>query len=41
MKEQHNTLLDSINYPEDLRKLPETQLKQVSDELREFLITSV
>ncbi|MFK8010809.1 MAG: 1-deoxy-D-xylulose-5-phosphate synthase [Marinicellaceae bacterium] len=36
-----NTLLDAINYPEDLRQLQETQLKQVSDELRDFLIKSV
>ncbi|MCB1587017.1 MAG: 1-deoxy-D-xylulose-5-phosphate synthase, partial [Xanthomonadales bacterium] len=35
------TLLDRVNTPSDLRQLPESQLKQFSDELREFLIDSV
>lgn len=41
MTEKHQTLLESINLPKDLRQLPETQLKQVADELRDFLIHSV
>jgi 1-deoxy-D-xylulose-5-phosphate synthase len=36
-----DNLLDAINLPKDLRKLDESQLKQVSDELRDFLIKSV
>ena len=34
-------LLDQINYPADLRKLKKNQLKQVSEELREELISVV
>jgi len=34
-------LLDQINYPADLRKLKQSQLKQASDELREELINVV
>jgi len=34
-------LLDQINYPADLRKLKQNQLKQVSDELREELVNVV
>ena len=34
-------LLDKIENPSDLRELPEDTLKQVADELREFLIESV
>ena len=34
-------LLDSINYPSELRKLSKHELKQLADELREFLIYSV
>ena len=34
-------LLDKINFPSDLRKLPKSQLKQFSDELREELIDVV
>jgi 1-deoxy-D-xylulose-5-phosphate synthase len=34
-------LLDTINSPEDLRKLSRDQLPQLADELREFLIESV
>lgn len=41
MTEKLHTLLDAINYPDDLRKLQEPQLKQVADELRDFLIKSV
>ncbi len=36
-----NTILDSINSPEDLRKLPEAKLEQLSDELRRFIIEIV
>ncbi|MBA3024060.1 MAG: 1-deoxy-D-xylulose-5-phosphate synthase [Gammaproteobacteria bacterium] len=34
-------LLDTVNSPEDLRKLSRDQLPQLADELREFLIESV
>ena len=34
-------LLDTIQYPADLRKLPRSQLKTFSDELRAFLLDSV
>ena len=34
-------LLDKVNYPSDLRKLTKKELRQLSDELREFLIYSV
>ncbi len=36
-----NKLLDQINFPADLRTLKKVQLKQVSDELREELISVV
>jgi 1-deoxy-D-xylulose-5-phosphate synthase len=41
MTEYTDNLLDGIDLPEDLRQLNESQLKQVADELREFLIQSV
>lgn len=41
MTENQHNLLAEINLPEDLRKLEESQLPQVADELREFLIKSV
>ncbi len=34
-------LLDNINSPEDLRKLPQEQLSQVCDDIRKFLIDSL
>ncbi len=34
-------LLDSVNYPSELRKLSKHELKHLADELREFLIYSV
>ncbi len=34
-------LLDTINSPADLRRLPRTQLKRVADELRAYLLDSV
>ena len=34
-------LLDNINYPSDLKKLKENQLKQFCDELRSELIEVV
>jgi 1-deoxy-D-xylulose-5-phosphate synthase len=34
-------LLDAINSPSDLRKLPQSKLTPLADELREFLIQSV
>lgn len=41
MSAKHNTLLEAINLPSDLRKLDESQLTQVANELRDFLICSV
>lgn len=35
------TLLQSIDTPEDLRKLPESDLQMLADELRDYLIHSV
>lgn len=35
------TLLDQIEYPDDLKKLTKLQLIQLSDELREFIIDEV
>jgi len=34
-------LLDKVNYPSDLKQLNKKELRQVADELREFLIYSV
>jgi len=34
-------LLDRIRYPADLRLLPESELRQVADELRHELIEAV
>lgn len=34
-------LLDTINFPQDLRKLPETQLEELARELRHFIIEIV
>ncbi|MBI2296367.1 MAG: 1-deoxy-D-xylulose-5-phosphate synthase, partial [Betaproteobacteria bacterium] len=34
-------LLKTINYPHELRRLDEKQLKQLADELRAFLLESV
>lgn len=36
-----SSLLESIDYPEQLRQLSEDQLPQLADELREFLLYSV
>ncbi len=38
MAEIENKLLDSIDFPQDLRKLNEVDLPKVCDELREFII---
>lgn len=35
------SLLDAIEFPADLREVPEADLPQVADELREFLLQSV
>jgi len=35
------TLLDSIDLPQDLRRVPAKQLKQVCDDVRQFLLSSV
>ena len=40
-KEINTPLLDNIDSPADLRKLPESKLDQVADEIREFLLYSV
>jgi 1-deoxy-D-xylulose-5-phosphate synthase len=37
----HHPLLETINAPSDLRKIPREQLKTVADELRAFLLDSV
>ena len=34
-------LLDEINFPLDLKKLPESKLQKVADELREEMIDAV
>ena len=34
-------LLDQVNYPSDLRKLEQSQLRQFADELREEVISTV
>jgi 1-deoxy-D-xylulose-5-phosphate synthase len=41
MSDKSDNLLKSINLPKDLRQLNESQLPQVADELRDFLIQSV
>ncbi len=41
MEKGHFHFLDSINYPEDLRKLDVKDLRQVSAEVREFLVDAV
>jgi 1-deoxy-D-xylulose-5-phosphate synthase len=41
MEVQPGELLKNINFPEDLRKLKDDQLKQVCDELRQFIIDIV
>ena len=35
------SLLESIDFPQDLRRLPRTQLPQLADELRAFVLDSV
>ena len=37
----HTPLLDTVNYPADLRKLDKSQLRQLSDELRAEMIDAV
>jgi len=42
MNNEINTpLLDQVNCPADLRRLPESQLEQLVEELRLFLLHSV
>ena len=41
MTEETKKLLDSIDFPCDLKQLDETQLEQVCDELRDFIIDQV
>jgi len=33
--------LDEINFPSDLKKVPETKLQTIADELREEMINAV
>ena len=40
MKKNHE-FLDQINFPSDLKKIPETKLQKVADELREEMIDAV
>ncbi|HEX7586444.1 MAG TPA: 1-deoxy-D-xylulose-5-phosphate synthase N-terminal domain-containing protein, partial [Patescibacteria group bacterium] len=40
-KNNYKKLLDSINFPQDVRDLPEEKLPQLCNEVREFLIKSV
>ncbi len=40
-EEQQFSLLDNIHSPEQLRELDESQLPQLADELREFLIATI
>ena len=37
----HTTLLETINSPEDLRKIPENQLPQLAEEIRRTIIQTV
>ncbi|WP_320054897.1 1-deoxy-D-xylulose-5-phosphate synthase [uncultured Acetobacteroides sp.] len=41
MTEETKKLLDRIEFPSDLKQLDETQLEQVCDELRDFIIDQV
>lgn len=41
IEDLHTPLLDEINSPADLRKIPEAQLKQVVEELRQYLLHTV
>ncbi len=41
MKKNPRKLLDKINLPADLRKLPKERLSELADEVRQFLIDSV
>lgn len=41
MTEETKKLLDSIEFPSDLKQLDETRLEQVCDELRDFIIDQV
>ena len=40
MKKEYE-FLDQINFPSDLKKIPETKLQKVADELREEMIDAV
>ena len=40
-KSPNHSLLEQINLPDDLRRLDETELSQLADELRHFLIETV
>lgn len=41
METNHNRILDSIEFPSDLRKLDSENLKQVCQEIREYLIENL
>ncbi len=38
---QNYKFLDNINFPSDLRKIPEKDLQKVSDEVRKEMISAV
>ena len=40
MKKKYE-LLDEINFPSDLKKVPESKLQKIADELREEMIDAV
>ena len=40
MKKEYQ-FLDQINFPSDLKKIPESKLQKVADELREEMIDAV
>ena len=40
MKKEYN-ILNQINFPSDLKKIPESKLQKVADELREEMIDAV
>ncbi len=41
MKRPHTPLLDKVNIPSDLRNLPESDLPQIAQELRDEMIDAV
>ena len=41
MSDDDLTLLDSIHFPADVRRLPRAALRQLADEVRQFVLRSV